>query len=88
MSGVIVRIPLWARLSQASPIHRKLRNHGDETTRHLSVMAGRGPTVGARAIAPAAKATGMRPGERDGLGQLDIAFQLDGADSALFLAQF
>lgn len=30
----------------------------------------------------------MRPGERDGLGQLDIAFQLDGADSPLFLAQF
>ncbi|MGG5819641.1 hypothetical protein [Falsiroseomonas sp. HW251] len=56
----------------------------------MSLMAILGATVGNRfcVIAPAAKATGMRPGERDGLGQLDIAFQLDGADSPLFLAQF
>ena len=39
-------------------------------------------------IAPAAKATAMRPGQRDGLGQFDIGFQLDGADCPLFLAQF
>jgi hypothetical protein len=56
----------------------------------MSLMAVLGATAGNRfcVIAPAAKATGMRPGERDGLGQLDIAFQLDGADSPLFLAQF
>jgi ParB-like chromosome segregation protein Spo0J len=56
----------------------------------MSLMAILGATAGNRfcVIAPAAKATGMRPGERDGLGQLDIAFQLDGADSPLFLAQF
>jgi hypothetical protein len=56
----------------------------------MSLMAILGVTAGNRfcVIAPAAKATGMRPGERDGLGQLDIAFQLDGADSPLFLAQF
>ena len=39
-------------------------------------------------IAPAAKAIAMRPGQRDGLGQFDIGFQLDGADCPLFLAQF
>jgi hypothetical protein len=56
----------------------------------MSLMAILGVTAGNRfcVIAPAAKATGMRLGERDGLGQLDIAFQLDGADSPLFLAQF
>lgn len=56
----------------------------------MSLMAILGVTAGNRfcVIAPAAKATGMRPGERDGLGQLDIAFQLHGADSPLFLAQF
>ncbi|MGG5823527.1 hypothetical protein, partial [Falsiroseomonas sp. HW251] len=56
----------------------------------MSLMAILGAIAGNRfcVIAPAAKATGMRPGERDGLGQLDIAFQLDGADSPLFLAQF
>ena len=56
----------------------------------MSLMASLGATAGNRfcVIAPAAKATGMRPGERDGLGQLDITFQLDGADSPLFLAQF
>jgi hypothetical protein len=56
----------------------------------MSLMAILGVTAGNRfcVIAPAAKATGMRPGERDGLGQLDITFQLDGADSPLFLAQF
>lgn len=38
--------------------------------------------------APAAKATGFRPSDRDGLGQFDIPFQLDGADYPVFLAQF
>jgi hypothetical protein len=53
-------------------------------------MAVIGSTAGNRFIvtAPAAKASGLRPGARDGLGQLDIAFQLDGADCDLFLAQF
>ena len=32
--------------------------------------------------------TGLRPGDRDGLGQFDITFLLDGADSPVFLAQF
>jgi len=49
-----------------------------------------GSTAGNRFLvtAPAAKATGLRPGARDGLGQHDIAFQLDGADSVLFLTAF
>jgi predicted acylesterase/phospholipase RssA len=56
----------------------------------MSLMAILGVTAGNRfcVIAPAAKATGLRPGERDGLGQMDITFQLDGADSPVFLAQF
>ncbi len=56
----------------------------------MSLMAQIGATAGNRfmVIAPAAKAVGYRPGERDGLGQNDIAFALDGADSDLFLAQF
>ena len=56
----------------------------------MSLMAILGVTAGNRfcVIAPAAKATGLRPGDRDGLGQFDITFQLDGADSPLFLAQF
>jgi len=49
-----------------------------------------GSTAGNRFLvtAPAAKATGLRPGARDGSGQHDIAFQLDGADSVLFLTAF
>ena len=56
----------------------------------MPLMAVVGSTAGNRFIvmAPAAKATGLRPGARDGLGQMDIGFQLDGADSDLFLAQF
>ena len=56
----------------------------------MPLMAILGVAAGNRfcVIAPAAKATGLRPGERDGLGQMDIAFQLDGADSPVFLAQF
>lgn len=56
----------------------------------MSLMAILGATAGNRfcVIAPAAKATGLRPGDRDGLGQFDITFQLDGADSPVFLAQF
>ena len=49
-----------------------------------------GVTAGNRFLvtAPAARATGFRPGARDGLGQNDIAFQMDGADSDLFLCAF
>ncbi len=56
----------------------------------MPLMAVVGSAAGNRFIvmAPAAKATGLRPGVRDGLGQMDIGFQLDGADSDLFLAQF
>jgi hypothetical protein len=56
----------------------------------MPLMAIPGTAAGNRfcVIAPAAKATGLRPGERDGLGQMDITFQLDGADSPVFLAQF
>jgi hypothetical protein len=56
----------------------------------MPLMAILGTAAGNRfcVIAPAAKATGLRPGERDGLGQMDITFQLDGADSPVFLAQF
>ena len=56
----------------------------------MPLMAVVGSAAGNRFIvmAPAAKATGLRPGARDGLGQMDIGFQLDGADSDLFLAQF
>jgi hypothetical protein len=56
----------------------------------MPLMAILGANPGNRfcVIAPAAKATAMRPGQRDGLGQFDIGFQLDGADYPLFLAQF
>lgn len=56
----------------------------------MPVMAIIGATAGNRfiVVAPAAKATGFRPGDRDGLGQYDIGFQLDGADSDVYLAQF
>jgi hypothetical protein len=56
----------------------------------MPLMAILGANPGNRfcVIAPAAKATAMRPGQRDGLGQFDIGFQLDGTDCPLFLAQF
>ena len=60
------------------------------TGQAMPLMAVIGETAGNRfvVVAPAVKAVGMRPGEREGLGQNDIAFQCDGADSDLFLAQF
>lgn len=56
----------------------------------MPLIAVVGGTAGNRFLvtAPAARATGLRPGARDGLGQHDIAFQMDGADSDLFLAAF
>ena len=56
----------------------------------MPIMAIIGSTAGNRFLVtcPAAKATALRPGNRDGLGQTDIAFQLDGADSDIFLAAF
>lgn len=56
----------------------------------MRMMAVIGSTAGNRFIvtAPAAKAVGFRPGEREGLGQNDIAISFDGADSDIFLAQF
>jgi len=56
----------------------------------MPLMAIIGSTAGNRFLVtcPAAKATGFRPGNREGLGQYDIAFQLDGADSPLYLAAF
>jgi hypothetical protein len=56
----------------------------------MSLMAIIGSTPGNRfvAIAPNAKAIGMDPGARDGLGQHGINFQADGTDSAFYLAQF
>ena len=56
----------------------------------MSLMAIIGSTPGNRfvAIVPNAKAIGMDPGQRDGLGQHGIGFQGDGADSAFYLAQF
>ena len=56
----------------------------------MSLMAIIGSTAGNRfvAIVPNAKAIGMDPGARDGLGQHGISFQADGADSAFYLAQF
>ncbi len=56
----------------------------------MSLMAIIGSTPGNRFIAtvPNAKAIGMDPGQRDGLGQHGIGFQGDGADSAFYLAQF
>jgi hypothetical protein len=56
----------------------------------MSLMAIIGSTPGNRfvAIVPNAKAIGMDPGARDGLGQHGIGFQGDGADSAFYLAQF
>jgi hypothetical protein len=49
-----------------------------------------GSTAGNRfcVTGPASKATGFTPGTRDGLGQNAITFALDGADAAVFLAQF
>jgi hypothetical protein len=56
----------------------------------VPLMAVVGASAGNRfiVVAPAAKATGLKPGARDGLGQNAITFQLDGADSSVFLAQF
>ena len=56
----------------------------------MSLMAIIGSTPGNRFVAmvPNAKAIGMDPGQRDGLGQHGIGFQGDGADSAFYLAQF
>jgi hypothetical protein len=56
----------------------------------MPLIAVAGSTAGNRFLvtAPSARATGMRPGARDGLGQHEIAFQLDGADSDLFLCSF
>ena len=56
----------------------------------MPLMAIIGSTAGNRfvAIVPNAKAIGMDPGARDGLGQHGINFQADGADSAFYLAQF
>ncbi len=56
----------------------------------MSLMAIIGSTAGNRflAIVPNAKAIGMDPGARDGLGQHGVSFQADGADSAFYLAQF
>lgn len=56
----------------------------------MRLMAVVGATAGNRFLvtAPAAKAVGFRPGDRDGLGQNDITFQCDGADSDLFIASF
>ncbi len=56
----------------------------------MSLMAIIGSTPGNRfvAIVPNAKAIGMDPGARDGLGQHGVSFQADGADSAFYLAQF
>lgn len=56
----------------------------------MRLMAVVGSTAGNRFLvtAPAAKAVGFRPGDRDGLGQNDITFQCDGADSDMFIASF
>lgn len=56
----------------------------------MRLMAVIGANAGNRflVMAPAAKAVGFRPGDRDSLGQNDIAFQCDGADSDIFLASF
>ena len=56
----------------------------------MPIIAIIGATAGNRFLvtAPAARATGFRPGARDGFGQNDIAFQMDGADSDLFLTAF
>ena len=56
----------------------------------VSLMAFIGSTPGNRfvAIVPNAKAIGMDPGARDGLGQHGVSFQADGADSSFYLAQF
>lgn len=56
----------------------------------MGLMAILGVTAGNRFLvtAPAARAVGFRPGNRDGLGQFEIPFQLDGADFPLFLSQF
>ncbi|MBN8892603.1 MAG: hypothetical protein BGP12_09695 [Rhodospirillales bacterium 70-18] len=56
----------------------------------MPLMAVVGVSAGNRFLitAPAARATGFKPGNRDGLGQHDIAFQCDGADSVIFLATF
>ncbi len=56
----------------------------------MSLMGIIGSSAGNRfvAIVPNAKAIGMDPGARDGLGQHGVSFQADGADSAFYLAQF
>ena len=56
----------------------------------MKLMAIVGAVAGNRflVVAPAAKAIGFRPSDRDNLGQNEITFQLDGADSDLFLASF
>ena len=49
-----------------------------------------GSTPGNRILltAPAARATALDPGERDGFATNQIALLLDGTDSALLLCQF
>lgn len=57
---------------------------------NMPILAVIGSTAGNRFLAtvPSARATGFRPGNRDGLGQHDIAFRADGADAGLFLCAF
>jgi len=56
----------------------------------MRLMAIVGSTAGNRflVIAPAAKAVGFRPSDRDNLGQNEVSFQCDGADSDLFICSF
>ena len=56
----------------------------------MKLMAIVGAVAGNRflVVAPAAKAIGFRPSDRDNLGQNEITFQLDGADSDLFICSF
>ena len=71
-------------------VHHLVRGHfrSRPSYKRQDRPSNRQPAVGGPRRRETAKATGLRPGARDGLGQLDIAFQLDGADSDLFLAQF
>jgi hypothetical protein len=56
----------------------------------MSLMAQLGTAAGNRFmfIAPSVRSVGFKPGARDGLGQNDIAFQCDGADSDFFACHF
>ena len=56
----------------------------------MPLMAQIGGVAGNRflLIAPATRAVGFKPGVRDGLGQHDIGFETDGADSDAFLGHF